>query len=377
MTADDSILDRIIQSKEIDDIEQFRPQESVETLLKYLSNREKDVLRRRFGLSGTKQETLEKIGNSYKVTRERIRQIETLAVKKLKKINQFEQLVAPIRDTITTVLKKNGGIMRQEFLLGELLKLSGDSEEKRNCVLFLLEKILQKQFVHVKETKELEEAWKLQSTPELLVQEAIESLITIFEKETKPLKLEKVSEIFSQTDFYKHHEYQVSGDAIASYLDLSKKISKNPFDEYGLMTWGNISPKRMNDKIYLVLKKEGEPMHFNEITEKINMLKFDERPAYPPTVHNELILNSEYVLVGRGMYALREWGYKPGVVSDVIRDILQKENTPLTKEDLVTRVLKKRIVKKNTIHLALTDKKKFRKLSDGTYTLAESSTENQ
>jgi len=103
----------------------------------------------------------------------------------------------------------------------------------------------------------------------------------------------------------------------------------------------------------------------------INQLKFDERPAYPPTVHNELILNSEYILVGRGIYALREWGYKPGVVADVISDILKSNDHPLTRDEIVRQVLKERVVKKNTIFLALTDKHKFQKKSDGTYTTVE------
>ncbi len=112
-------------------------------------------------------------------------------------------------------------------------------------------------------------------------------------------------------------------------------------------------------------------MHFNEITEKINDIKFDKRKAYSPTVHNELILNKKYVLVGRGIYALKEWGYQPGVVSNVLEDILKNEESSLTREALVQKVLERRIVKKNTIHLALTNRNKFKKLPDDTYTLAE------
>jgi len=138
-----------------------------------------------------------------------------------------------------------------------------------------------------------------------------------------------------------------------------------------LSSWGSVVPKRMNDKIYLVLKRHGKPMHFNEITKKINEVKFDSRKAYPPTVHNELILNKKYVLVGRGIYALKEWGYQPGVVANVLEQILKDEKEPITREELVKRVLEQRIVKKNTIHLALTNKDRFRKLPDERFTLAE------
>ena len=125
----------------------------------------------------------------------------------------------------------------------------------------------------------------------------------------------------------------------------------------------------MKDKIYLVLKKEGKPLHFNDITELINKVKFDRRKAYAPTVHNELILNDDFVLVGRGIYALEEWGYKPGVVSDVLIKILKKSDDPLSRDELVKKVLEQRVVRKNTIHLALTDKAKFKRLPDKRFTL--------
>jgi hypothetical protein len=124
----------------------------------------------------------------------------------------------------------------------------------------------------------------------------------------------------------------------------------------------------MNDRVYLVLKKEGHPMHFEEIAKRIS--KVFKKRAYPPTVHNELILNSEYVLVGRGMYALREWGYKEGVVSDVLIDVLKRVGHPMDRSALVDAVLKQRMVKKNTILLALADKQYFQKTKDGKYTLA-------
>ena len=127
----------------------------------------------------------------------------------------------------------------------------------------------------------------------------------------------------------------------------------------------------MNDKIYLVLKKEGKPLHFNKITELINKVNFDHRRAYPPTVHNELILNDRYVLVGRGIYALSEWGYKPGIVADVLVDILKEAAHSMDREQLVKTVLEQRLVKKNTIHLALTDRSKFKKLPNGQYALAD------
>src|SRR3989344_7681734 len=130
-----------------------------------------------------------------------------------------------------------------------------------------------------------------------------------------------------------------------------------------------IGPQRKSDKIYLAMKKVGKPMHFRDIAKSINDFKFDQKIAHPATIHNELIVNRKYVLIGRGIYALKEWGYDPGVVAEVIVDILQKSGKPLTREQIVGEVLKKRQVKIATIHLALTDKNKFQKLSGGEYAL--------
>ena len=126
----------------------------------------------------------------------------------------------------------------------------------------------------------------------------------------------------------------------------------------------------MSEKAYLVLRKPGEPLHFNDITNLINETAFDKKIAYPATIHNELILDERYVLVGRGIYALKEWGYEPGTVLDVIVGILKKAGKPMTKDEIVEAVLKQRIVRKSTIFLALTNRDKIKKLPDGAYTLA-------
>ena len=96
--------------------------------------------------------------------------------------------------------------------------------------------------------------------------------------------------------------------------------------------WPEISPKTVRDKIYLVLKKNDEPLHFETIARRINEVKFDDgQKALGPTVHNELIKDDRFVLVGRGMYGLQERGYEPGIAREVIAKVL-KEKGPLTRK---------------------------------------------
>ncbi len=107
-------------------------------------------------------------------------------------------------------------------------------------------------------------------------------------------------------------------------------------------------------------------MHFKEVAESIKNL-FDKK-AHVATTHNELIKDKRFVLVGRGLYALSEWGYLNGVVKDVIAKVLEKHG-PLTKDEIVDKVLKERYVKENTIMVNLQNAKHFKKDKQGKYSL--------
>jgi hypothetical protein len=89
------------------------------------------------------------------------------------------------------------------------------------------------------------------------------------------------------------------------------------------------------------------------------------------TVHNELIKDARFVLVGRGVYALKEWGYEPGTVKDVISQVLKKAKQPLSQDEVLKRVLSQRLVKESTILLNLGNKKCFLKSENGRYSVHE------
>jgi len=151
------------------------------------------------------------------------------------------------------------------------------------------------------------------------------------------------------------------------WLSMSKKVSKNPLGEWGKSTSPNVHTRGVKDYAFLVMRKHGSPMHFREVAEAIS--KTFGRKTHPATCHNELIKDPRFVLVGRGMYALTEWGYKAGVARDVIKDILKREG-PLSKEDIVEKVMKERYFKKNTILVNIQNPKYFKKNKSGLYTVA-------
>ncbi len=339
----------------------FDPSEMLTLLFKVLTSKEEDVLRRRHGLSGTRKQTLEAIGTLYDVTRERIRQIESAAIRKIKSHPQFHPTVKPARHTIVLVLREEGaGIMEQELLLRKLLNFTPRTDENIKSLLFLLEHLIDEVEL-VNASEHLKRGWKLTTTSLELVHELLECLKEIVATAERPVSMQELWDQFTKHEVGSHHASRMDSDILASHVTLSRKLGRNPFGEFGLSEWGEIIPKRMNDKIYLILKRAGKPMHFHEIADQINKAKFDQRNAYPPTVHNELILNDRYVLVGRGVYALSEWGYRPGVVADVIADLLRDHPEGVTREQITEHVLKQRFVKKNTIYLALTNHDQFEK----------------
>ena len=151
---------------------------------------------------------------------------------------------------------------------------------------------------------------------------------------------------------------------LISFLEISKRIQKNSEGLLGLLDWPEIHPRGIKDKAYLVFQKEKKPLHFTQVA------NFIER-ALPQTVHNELIKDSRFVLVGRGIYALEEWGYEDGFVKDIISKTLKEAGKPLSKEEILEKVLKQRLVKENTVLLNLSNKKYFSKISEGLYTIRE------
>lgn len=374
-TSSGSILDRVLQSQQSVALERFDPAEVTNELLKLLSLKEADVIRRRFGLGTEQAETLEAIGRHYKVTRERVRQIERWAIDHLNKSANAKQFIRGLDVLLQQLLEEHGGLLREDELYQHLLSHSGHSAQATAAVQFLLEEMLTDKVERVR-SKDFKPHWKLRLHPVTQLEATIAAAEATVRASGQPMESHALLEQLKQSDWYRTHGRELTETAILSYLGASKQVERNPFGEWGLREWGSIVPKRMNDKILLVLRKSGKPMHFTEITKRINEIGFDDRQAYPPTVHNELILSQDYVLVGRGIYALREWGYRPGVVADVIEHILRADG-PLTRDQIVEKVLEQRMVKRNTIHLALTNKQRFTRSADGRYTLAAGATQTE
>ena len=244
-----------------------------------------------------------------------------------------------------------------------------EEEKLRNYVLFLL--TVNDDFQKFSESENLHSFWTIDKNLLLPVEKVIKQTINFLKKEGKPFKEAKLFE-FLKEDLLEVFPQKINKNIFQSCLEISKEIQKNPLGLYGLTTWLEINPKGIKDRAYLVLKREKTPLHFKQIASLIETLPFPcPKKVHTATVHNELIKNDNFVLVGRGLYALKEWGYTSGVVKDVIIKVLKEAKRPLSKREISERVLKERFVKENTIFLNLNDKNYFLKDEKGRYKIRE------
>ncbi|MDP1629616.1 MAG: hypothetical protein Q8L57_03285, partial [bacterium] len=261
-----------------------------------------------------------------------------------------------------------GGIRKEEALLADFNRDAPKRPKIADCqALFLMN--LSKNFVYIPATREIGATWSLNKEIYSRIEQGLNNLIKKLENENKPLFF---NELLKGGRGCFGAAAKNSGDQIiASWVDLSKRISSNPFGEYGLTSWPEIRPQGVRDKAYLVIKKEKTPLHFLQISRLIEKTFQSHRPVHYQTVHNELIKDGRFVLVGRGTYALNEWGYEPGTVKEVIASILKNAKKPMTKNEILEAVTRQRQVKELTVIFNLQNRKYFQRSADGRYALSK------
>jgi hypothetical protein len=337
----------------------FKPKEVTKKLLSVLTKRAQDVIVSRYGLGSKAQRlTLDAIGKKYSITRERVRQIENHSLAAIRKSKTYKEL-EPVFTELKAIILDLGGLVSEKDLLKHLNK----DASTQNHFHFLL--VIGEEFKKEKEDDEFKHRWHVDPALAEKIEGALRKLYSklsddelVFEGDLINSFLDEVKDV---NEKYKNEE------VIKRWLSISQKIDKNPLGEWGKATSPNVNAKGMRDYAFLVIRKHGSPIHFKEVAKAIG--QYFNKKAHVATTHNELIKDPRFVLVGRGLYALAEWGYMSGVVKDVIRKILEKEG-PLTKEEIVDKVLKERYVKENTILVNLQNSKFFKKDKEGRYSNA-------
>lgn len=337
----------------------FKPKQVTKKLMSPLSGRAKDVLTSRFGLSDDAEpKTLEAIGKGYGITRERVRQIENFAISTIKKSDVYKEL-SSIFDELHGIIKRLGSIIGEEELLAHISK----DKQTQNHINLYLE--LGERFTKHKEDDSFKHRWSVDATVATVVHDSLRKLYASLSDD------DLVSEKTILDTFVAHlkdlaPEYR-SQEVLARYLKLSKVVNRNQLGEWGKANSPHVRARGIKDYAYLVMRKKGSPMHFKEVAQEIS--KFFGKKAHVATTHNELIKDKRFVLVGRGIYGLQEWGHTGGVVRDVIRQVLVEAKDALTKEQVIERVSKLRMVKPNTILVNLQNPTYFKKTKEGLYTI--------
>lgn len=323
-------------------------------------DREREIISRRFGLEGQK-ETLEQIGDMLSITRERVRQLEKAILIRLRIGSEEGQI--PELAAAEKIIIRNLTEMGRVASVSELAdKIYGrkTSVSERAELSFIGD--ISASLTIVEENDRYEASIGIaEYGDEKTIKAKVDDIVAVIKKNKAPMTLDELDE---QLSGYEHPDH------IRAVASISKLLaSLNGL--WGLAKWPTVNPKNIRDKIYVVLESNKEPMHFSDIAEAIKESDFKRKNVTIQAIHNELIKDSRFVLIGRGIYALDSWGYAKGTVSDIITDILKKADGPLTREEIVKQVLHARKVKETTILLNLQNKKLFNKIDKNSYVLAE------
>lgn len=322
-------------------------QSLLDDLFMVLTEKEAMVIKRRFALQGQPKQTLEKIGKHFKVTRERIRQIEGIALSKLRRTVRTTKL-NEVNELAKGILRVHGGVMREDDLISQVLKRMPQSTDLDGAVLRLSFSI-DTEMSTSGHSGTFVPFWRLESLAMEDISIIVDNVVKILKKRRSCMKKEELISAVQALNLFK--DRMPSKELISSCMTIDERLRE--IDEgWGLTEWRFVRPRSIRDKVEIVLRKSGAPLHFMEIANRIRESHFDHKNVTVQAVHNELIRYPQFVLVGRGLYALREWGYEPGTVADVIEAIL-KEKGPLSKKEIISEVGKQRTVKVGTISLNL------------------------
>ena len=325
-------------------------------------DRERDIIIGRFGLNG-KKKTLDAIGKDYGVTRERIRQLEKGMIIRLQVKAEEGKLLgfADYEESLAVEIQKVGGIC-SILKLSQLIK-EGDSKETiaRNSFITLISSKL----LLIDDSDDYNQSAVLAShykSPSEASKD-VDKIVGTLTVNKKPISISELKKSNSRGQSEQE-------------LETKLLVSKNTYQRkglWGLKSWSSVNPKSIKDKIYIVLKEGKEPMHFSEIYKAIQADKtFHKREFTVQATHNELIRDARYVLVGRGRYALKEWGHIEGTVEDVIEKVLKdNDNKPMHRDEIIRGVLRYRQVRETTVVLNLQSKPRFKRVATATFQLAE------
>lgn len=332
---------------------------AIEGSLKIIEqDREREIISRRFGLKGNR-ETLEQIGEMLSITRERVRQLEKAILIRLQICAEEGEIpeLPPAEKLIIRNLTEMGRVARLSDLANKVYGKETSAQEKAG--IYFLATFSQSLTIVEENDKYYVSVGIAEYGDSLKLRERADEIVSVIRKNKEPMTLDELDNVLN----YEHPDHIRAVASISKLLATLNGV-------WGLAKWPSVNPKNIRDKIFVILETKKEPMHFSEIAKEIKESNFKRKNVTVQAIHNELIKDDRFVLIGRGIYALSSWGYKKGTISEIIQQILERANRPMTREEIVKHVLRVRKVKETTILLNLQNKKLFKKVDRNSYTLA-------
>jgi hypothetical protein len=226
-----------------------------------LQPRARDILSRRFGLEAQEPETLEAIGQSHGITRERVRQIVEDGIQQLKEVAKEQAKLQAIFEEFLAVLQESGHVKRQDLLIEEL-----GAPKAANDIVFLLH--LGDQFHKHKETEFVYPFWASKKEIVEISPQLLEAVYNYLDEGKETLEFDDLAKAYSS-----HDGEKINPRTLASLLEISKGIERAYNGKWGLTEWPEVYPKGMRDKAYVALRDEGKPLHFVEVAKAIERLQ--------------------------------------------------------------------------------------------------------
>lgn len=331
--------------------------DTLKEIVSDMSKRSQEIIFIRYGVFNDEALTLEEIGKKYDITRERVRQIVHEVLKKVREKKDDPRLVK-IKSELILAIRSNSDIIEEKKMVS---KLGNGNKSEKAAVRFFLDCVDDVEIQAI--GGQLKMSYSVKDYDVNKWQAVKNAVVAILKKNGSTLSLDEMYGIIAKDSMFS----ELSKETLSHYLDVSEEIGKNSFGKWGIAKWKEISPKGTREKAYLILKEAKKPLHFRNIAKEIDKHNLNRKKTHPQTVHNELIKDNNFVLVGRGIYALAEWGYKKGTVKDVVEEILRATKKPLGRNEIIERVLKVRQVKKSTIVINLNNY--FVKSKSGSYSV--------
>lgn len=293
-----------------------------------MDERSKEILRHRFGLSNTKEKTLDDLGQAYGITRERVRQIEA------KSISLLRRLICDSQYTSKEKVHIHPGLSRAICDITSLIKGSSESPIGYDQIKKIISPLVSDEATLglLIEVAGLKVSKSKYVPPIILAQgdkradklsEAIDTIVPIIRDSCEP---------FSIIDLLIDANKRVKkrGHFTAQIIELALTFIDDVEHLDGHYQCRTESLRRTTDVAYRMIKNEG-PKHYGDIVRFVNSTRVDKAVISDRSLTGQLSSDKRFSALGKsGQWALSE--SKPEVrnIKEVMVEYLNISNKPAT-----------------------------------------------